>query len=113
MSEGDYPFIVITLDGTPDVLIDKLLELAGKQKGTKVEVLTVDQFFRNMTRLSSNPSPEQEQTVKRFLTLQEVLQEELSEIEVYLVGEIEIDAFILGKSADGGYAGLRTKVIQT
>lgn len=113
MSEGDYPFEVVSSDGTTATLVNKLLELSGKEKNAKVDVVTLERFFQNMTRVPFNPTAGQKQTAQHFLTLQQVLVEELSDISVYLIGEVEMDAFVIGTSANGTYAGLRTKVIRT
>ena len=32
---------------------------------------------------------------------------------VYRIGEVRVDAFIIGKLPDGFYGGLRTKVVET
>ena len=113
LSEGDYPFEVIALDANPVSLEAQLRELAGKQKDASVEVVTLEWFFRNMVKLAANASLEQNGRAERFIRLQQVLQEELSEIAVYLIGEVEIAAFVIGRLSNGTFSGLRTKVIQT
>jgi hypothetical protein len=45
--------------------------------------------------------------------LQQVLEEELTDICVYRIGSIQIDAFILEKLKNGNYGGLHTKAIET
>ena len=92
MSEGDYPFEVFCLNYSSSSLVDKLLELSSKEKGTKVDVLTLEQFLRNMTTLPPNSGPDQKHSAERFLNLQHVLKAELTDIAVYLVGEVVIDA---------------------
>jgi hypothetical protein len=66
-----------------------------------------------MTKINLNSNPEQQLIAQRFQYLQQVLKEELQEVAVYMLGEVEMDAFIIGRTSEGSYAGLRTKVIQT
>jgi hypothetical protein len=112
LSEGDYPFEVFSFD-TAVSLEDSLHKLSGNGKKAPMRVVPLEQFFRNMTTPPLGSSPKEQQRAQRFLHLQQVLREDLQEVTVYLLGEIEVDAFILGKTSEGSYAGLRTKVIQT
>ncbi|WP_040626705.1 nuclease A inhibitor family protein [Mucilaginibacter paludis] len=110
MSESDYPFDYFTT--TDEVVDDNLiLKLAGKPAGTLVEKTTLDYLLRNMTNpASGSVSPE---IATRFSQLSTALKQELSEPEVYRVGDRQIDVFILGKTNEGVIAGMRTKLIET
>ena len=70
-------------------------------------------FFRNQVKVPFDATGEQKETAERFRQLLQVLSEELSDIAVYRIGAIEIDAYILGRLKDGSYGGLKTKVIET
>jgi hypothetical protein len=80
-----------------DRLTDKrLLELAGEEEGTAVEQQSLDDFFHAVP-------PEDKD---KFDRLAGVLKEQLSEVKVYKVGdEAEKTACIVGRSADGKWAG--------
>jgi hypothetical protein len=68
------------------------------------EETTLDSFFRAV------PSEDR----AKFQKLAQVLKEQLSGIKVYKVGEdAEKDVYIVGKTKDGRYAGLKTGVIET
>ena len=50
----------------------------------------------------------------KFGRLAAVLREQLSGIKVYKVGdEAERNAYVVGKTADGRWAGLKTTVVET
>ena len=91
--------------GDGDTLTDKhLLELAGAEGDTAVEKESLSDFFHAV--------PEEDQ--EKFRKLARVLQEQLSGVEVYKVGdEAERQAYIVGKTADGQWAGLKTTVVET
>jgi hypothetical protein len=50
----------------------------------------------------------------KFEKLAAVLREQLSGIKVFKVGdEAEKQAFVVGKTSDGNWAGLKTRVVET
>ena len=113
MSESDYPLQVVRLDQHSASLEEVLLRFSEKEPGSPIEKQELDYFFRNAARIDPMATPLQQETAHRFQLLVKVLREELSDIQVYRVGEVDIDAFIIGRLPDGSYAGLRTKLIET
>ena len=92
-------------EGGPDKLTRKdVLKLAGEDEGAEVEEQSLDEFFRVVP-------PEDK---AKFDELAKVLKEQLSEIKVYKVGdEAEKTAYIVGKTKDSRWAGLKTTVVET
>jgi hypothetical protein len=83
---------------------ERLLQLADAPKGTVVETMTLANFFRAV------PSEDKD----KFQALTKALQGQLSGILVYKVGdEAEKTAYIVGKTTDGRWAGLKTTVVET
>ncbi len=83
---------------------EQLLELAGAEKGTEVEEMSLEDFFRAV------PSEDK----AKFQKLAKVLKEQLAGVKVYKVGEeAEKDVYIVGQTADGRWAGLKTQVVET
>jgi hypothetical protein len=110
MSESDYPFDYIHTDESQ--LNDALaLKLAEKPVGTPVSQVTIEHLLRNL----ANPETRSvnAETVSRFQNLMATLKQELHDITVYRVGEIQVHVFILGFTADGTVAGMRTLLIET
>jgi hypothetical protein len=82
----------------------RLLELSGAEKGTPVEEVSLDDFFRVV--------PQEDRA--KFDRLAQVLRGQLSDVKVYKVGEeAEKEAYIVGKTTDGQWAGLKTTVVET
>lgn len=112
ISESDYPFEVVHFTSIPagshlpSFLGQKLLNLSP---GTKVEVEELHYFLRNHTA----DNPDDPGTPQRFRDLQSFLEQQLQDVKVYRVGERKITALVLGKTAAGDYAGLKTTVIET
>lgn len=111
MSESDHPFEIVqfTLDAST---VEQQLQVIA-QKELRVEQQSLEYFFRNAIKEYPDANEPQKQTARRFKALQELLKSELKGVQVYRIGEIQIDAFIIGQLKDGTYGGLRTKLIET
>jgi hypothetical protein len=87
-----------------DLTRERLVKLAGAAEGTPVEETGLDSFFRAV--------PGEDKA--KFQKLTKVLHEQLSGVKVYqLGGEAERQAYIVGKTPDGQWAGLKTFVVET
>jgi hypothetical protein len=79
-------------------------ELAGAASGTAVEEDSIDNFFAAV--------PPEDQA--KFAALRQTLEGQLSGVKVYRVGdEPEKEVYVVGKAADGRWAGLKTTVVET
>src|SRR3989442_1184574 len=98
-SETDAPLEAFMWKDGGGLSKKKLLELAGADKGTTVEASSLDAF------LHAVPSEDRGE----FDDLATVLQEQLSGIKVYKVGdEAEKQVYVVGKTKDGQWAGVKT-----
>jgi hypothetical protein len=104
-SESEAPFQAFVWPDAGDKLsATRLRELTNASKGTAVEDLTLEELFQTV------PSEDQ----SRFQKLADALKQQLSDIKVYKVGdEAEREVYIVGKTADGALAGLKTTVVET
>jgi hypothetical protein len=81
-----------------------VLAQAGAEDGTEVEEESLDDFLHAVP-------PEDK---AKFDALAKVLKAQLSGVKVYKVGdEAEKQVFVVGKTADGQWAGLKTTVVET
>lgn len=110
MSENDYPLTAFVWEKAADGFNpDLLLARAGHPAGTLVETRTVDNFFRNAIRDDLYG----EEAAARFRQVVELLKARLTDIQVYRLGEISIDVYVVGKTSTGDLAGYSTRVIET
>ncbi|MBW4426253.1 MAG: nuclease A inhibitor family protein [Nostoc desertorum CM1-VF14] len=112
MSESDYPFEVVQWEGAAPATQEKILQLTGSQD-QPVEVVDLDYLFRNCAFEQEWHNELQKKDVKKFQTLVQTLKDNLSDISVYRVGQINIDAYIIGQTKDGDLAGVVTKLVET
>ncbi len=115
-SESDEPFEAFSWDlPTKEILNNtQILEYLQLPKETEISQKTLDNFFRNVTTPQEWHSDEDLDIVEKFQELAFTMRKNLNKIQVFLVGNIEIDAYIVGVTIDKlHWAGLKTKVIET
>ncbi len=110
MSENDYPLTAFVWEKAADGFnTDTLLAKSGHPAETLIETQTVDNFFRNAIRDDLYG----EEAAARFRQVVELLKTRLTDIQVYRLGEISIDVYVIGKTSTGDLAGYSTRVIET
>jgi hypothetical protein len=112
-SETDAPFEVVSWYAQGELTPAKLLQLTNYPPNTSVELRTVDDFFAIATAEEDWHDQEERETVKRFQNLVSVLKQNLSQLQVYRVGNTNIDAYIVGVTDGGEWGGLSTKMVET
>jgi hypothetical protein len=113
MSESDYPFEVFFWVAVAPMTPETVLKQTGHPQDTPVEVVEFDRFFRSATTPEDWHTAEEQETVAKYRALVETLKANLSNLEVYRLGTIEIDVYIVGQTPTGYSAGLSTKVVET
>jgi len=113
-SETDAPFEVVHWPADGDVLdAKKVLQLSGHPLNERVERMSIDEFFEELIKTRSWFGAEEKAAAKKYQQLLAVIQQQLTGAQVFRVGEIQIDIFIVGKTAQGDWAGVQTKAVET
>jgi hypothetical protein len=97
MSESDYPFEVIQWEGTTQITPDFIRRIAGEAEDSPVQELEVENFLDS----------------GRYQRLLSELQSELSSLKAYKVGRINMPVYLVGRSSEGSWLGLATRVVET
>jgi hypothetical protein len=101
ISETESPLEPFLWEG--DLSPDRLRKEAGVAKGTSIEEAPLESFFRTV---SAEDQP-------KFAKLAQVLKE-LTAVKVYKIGdEAEKAVYVVGKTKDGKWAGVKTSVVET
>ena len=112
-SEAEYPFHIIYWKNLRHFDELTLLHQSGYSSETKVAIQEFDSFFDSVTRKEAWHNEEEQAEVERYQTLVDLLATNLTDTKVYLLGEVEIDVYILGKTEHKAIAGLTTKIVST
>ena len=104
VSETEAELEPFVWDEAGDLTHDRLVALAGAAKGTVAEEAPLGTFFRT---ISAEDRP-------KFAKLTNLLQKELIGAKVYKVGaDAEKLMYVVGRTRDGTWAGLKTTVVET
>ncbi len=112
-SETDAPFEAFLWpgqEGKPDKA--RVLALAGLPADTPIKVKSLGAFFADATEEQDWHDDEEKAEVLKFRQLVQGLKESLADVKVFQAGRVESDVYIVGR-AESGWAGLKTKVVQT
>lgn len=115
MSESDHPLEPFHMEGNGKKSITEkdVLNATRHAPKTPVESFDFDNFFLNATQEQDWHSAEEKQSVKRYQKLVSLLKKNLSDLQVFKVGETERDVYVVGKSKSGDFLGVSTKVVET
>ncbi len=113
LSETDAPFEVIHWLTQEELTPAKLLQLTNHPPDAPLEIVSVEEFFDVANAEEDWHDEEERETAKRFQNLVNFLKQNLSQLQVYRVGSIDIDAYIVGVTDGGEWAGLSTKLVET
>jgi hypothetical protein len=99
----------ITHPATPE----KVSQQTNHPQDTPVKIVGVDDFFQVATTPEDWHGEQEKASVKRFQVIVQTLKENLSNLQVYRLGEIEIDVYVVGETPTGNLAGISTVVVET
>ena len=85
----------------------------GKSEGDKVDEISVEEFFDDPTQDQDWHDEAAKQAVQRYRDLLAVLKQHLTDIKVFRIGEVRIEIYVLGRTADGDWAGIKTNAVET
>ncbi|PMB24979.1 nuclease A inhibitor family protein [Fischerella thermalis] len=114
-SESEFPFESVQwqISQQEPITSKKILEFTEHPLDVPVEVVDLDYFFRNVAVEKEWHDEQQKEDVKKYQKLVETIKSNLSDVQVYRVGRINIDVYIVGKTQSGNLAGLSTKLVET
>jgi hypothetical protein len=106
MSESDYPFSVFIWHLPEPLTTQAILAQAKLKKTAPASVIPWEQFIEPLI----NPT---QATAERYKHLKALLTEHLESLQVFRLGKVEVNIYIVGKTASGSQVGLSTKSIET
>jgi hypothetical protein len=115
VTETDAPFEVEAWsDLTTDSLTEKdLLQWLKCRKGTAINRLSLTDFFQPVITPEDWHGDEEKATIAKYETLSHVLAENLQDVQVYRLGTINIQIYIVGKTPEGEWVAIATEAVET
>lgn len=113
MSESECPLEAFLWSATPPATPEKVIQQTNHPQDTPIKIVGVDDFFQVATTEEDWHEEEEKATVKRFKTLVQELKKNLTNLQVYRLGNKEIDVYVVGQTPAVNLAGISTKVVET
>jgi hypothetical protein len=112
-SEAEYPIQVIYWRNADNFTQDTLLQQYHYPPDTKIAMQEFTAFFAPATKQEAWHNEAEQAQVARYQVLVNLMAENLQDLKVYLLGDIEIGAYILGTTEHQAIAGLATRIVAT
>ena len=111
-SESDYPFEIVSwelgVDLTPSDLFSNIYDT-----DLSIESIPLIDLFEPVLTIEDWYEQAELDLVDRYTNLLDSIDNNLSEVQVFRVGEVEIDIYIIGKTPTGDIVGLKTLSVET
>lgn len=114
-SESDYPFDFFLAQGAgaASPTAGQFGELLGAPGGASVETRDFAQFFDRLTLAQDWWDEGRRADAVKYAALRSALERELTELQIFQVGEIEVGLYLVGRNAYGDLVGVSTVSIET
>ena len=112
-SETDAPVELFTGTVTDAVTHENLLSQIGKADNTPLEMKNFDEFFAKLTAIQDWFGDEEKSTAEKFTNLRDLLKKNLKDLNVFKVGSVEIEIFVVGLDNESRLLGIKTKSVET
>ena len=113
ISETDAEIFPFTGSKAEAVTKENLLMQLGKSPETVVEERGFDEMFARFIRIEDWYGDEEKATAEKFAGLKSLMENNLTDLKVFKVGQIERDIYFVGLDKEGNLAGIQTKAVET
>ncbi len=110
-SESEYPLEPFIWEKTT-LSIKEILIRSGKNCDTPIATLTLEDFFAPVVTEENWFDTQDREIAHRFRDLKRAIASNLENVQVFRVGKVEIEVYIVG-TINSDLVGLKTTVIET
>jgi len=113
ISESDHALRVVRLGVVTEAELPSAICAQLSRVDAPVQCVALATFFERATRSQPYHTAADRAVAERYRKLVGFLSHELATARVYRIGEIEVDVYALGRSLQGEWLGVATKLIET
>jgi hypothetical protein len=113
ISETDAPVVPFLGGKAARVSNDAILQYADPKPRGEMSEVAFGPFFERLTTVREWYGTAEITMTQRFLELQRLLEENLTDLKVFMIGTIQLDIFAVGLDREGRLVGVRTKAVET
>lgn len=113
-SETDAPFQMFAWpDGTGSLTPERVRACSGHRPDAPVSALSLAEFFADLTGDEEWYGEAERVTARKYRSLLDVVHHYLTDARVYKVGRVQVEIYIVGRTTDGDWAGVKTNAVET
>jgi Nuclease A inhibitor-like protein len=106
-SDSDEPFEAFSWGKANGALTPALAQkFAGVGPQEAMKQVALGDFFKNLTSDDCDDAD-------KYKALLKVVNEQLTGVKVFRFGDVELEIYLVGKTKEGEWAGLKTKSVET
>jgi len=113
ISETDAPVVPYLGKVCNEVNAKEVIEQTGSDKNAPVEECTFQEFFERLTADRDWYGETDRARAKKFLELQKLLEECLSQRKVFRIGRVRLNIYAVGLDSEGLLCGVSTLAVET
>ena len=116
MSETDAPLEVVAWEAAnalPALSTEKVLQILQLPERTPIQQVSFIDFFENMTAVQDWFDDYETENAQRFQQLVKEMQTLLTDLQVFRIGDTEIEAYAVGKTPHQTWIGIKTQLTET
>ena len=113
VSENDAPVVPSFAEQPGESVRRAVKKAAGDPPEELIEETDAKRFFDRLTRDRAWYNASQKKNAAGFKRLQKLLEEELSDLKVFRIGNVKLKIYIVDVDPDGNLAGVLTEAIET
>ena len=113
VSETDAPVTVFVGSPVSNFSDDTILAQIGADSHQETEVVELRDFFCRLTTIKDWYGEREKQRAKKFLDLQKLIEEHLSDAKVYRLGQTSKHIYIIGLGPESRLIGVKTLAVET
>ena len=112
-SEAEYPWEIFYWQDVATFNENILLQHSNSSSNSKIAIQQFSDFFEPATKQQNWHNDTEKAEVRRYQTLVDLMATNLTDLEVYLLGKVEINTYVLGTTKSNAIAGITTKIVRT
>lgn len=113
ISETDADILPFIGDKAEAVSQEEILKQTHKEPDAPVEERDFSEFFERLTKIQDWFEEEELELAKKFSELKSLLEENLTDLKVFKIGQINIDIYVVGIDQEGVLMGVKTQAVET
>jgi len=113
VSETDAPVLAFCGSEAVEMSGRIILHQTGSKAEEPVKEIDFHEFFDRLTTVKERFGERESERAKKFLNLQKLIEENLSELKVFKIGKVRIRIYAVGLDKDGRLTGIMTDAVET